>query len=206
MKYLWTVILIGAVLLSGCRRNTENSSSQPEPSPAALARSAEAEEDSALYLGLIRRLDFLLEGEDWQTPEEINKAYLTQWYLRQWILTQGDGGEFEISPLISADKDGLFFSQEEVEEILEAWFGLSPEWLREDNPTYSPDEGGYRTIGAAGDLRQYEIDLLSAREEDGILTLTFTLESGGGQSRRTKELTVDRTGTIPRYESLVTLS
>lgn len=194
------------VLLSGCRRETDSSSSQPEPSPAALARSAEAEQDSALYLGLIRRLDFLLEGGDWQTPEEIDKTYLTQWYLRQWILTQGDGGEFELGPLVSADRDGLLFPAQEVEEMLEAWFGLSPEWLREDNPTYSPDEDGYRTIGAAGDLRQYEIDLLSAREEDGILTLTFTLESGGGQSRQTKELTVDRTGTIPRYQSLVTLS
>lgn len=205
MKSLWTALLIGVILLSGCRRDPGRSESQAEPSPTALARSIEAEEDSALYLGLIRRLDFLLEGADWQSPDQLDKPYLTQWYLRQWILTQGDGGEFQISPLFSADGDGLLFPAQEVEETLEAWFGVNADWLREDNPTYRPEEGGYRTIGAAGDLRQYEIDLLSAREENGILTLTFTLESGGGQSRQTKELTVDRTGTLPRYLSLVTL-
>lgn len=75
--------------------------------------------DSALYLGLIRRLDFLLEGEDWQSPEEIDKVYLTQWYLRRWILTQGNGGEFLVTPLLSANEDGLFFPEGELEAAVE---------------------------------------------------------------------------------------
>lgn len=148
---------------------------------------------------------FLLEGEDWQSPEEIDKVYLTQWYLRRWILTQGDGGEFLVTPLLSANEDGLFFPEGELEAAVEEAFGLSPEWLREDNLTYRPEEAGYRTAGAAGDLRRYEIDLLTAQEEDGVLTLTFTLESDAGLPRQTKELTVLTDGDAPRYRSLVTL-
>ena len=150
---LITLLLLCVLVFAGCRSEDP----APEPSPAALARSVQAEEDSALYLGLIRRLDFLLEGEDWQSPEEIDKVYLTQWYLR------------------------------------------------EDNLTYRPEEAGYRTAGAAGDLRRYEIDLLTAQEEDGVLTLTFTLESDAGLPRQTKELTVLTDGDAPRYQSLVTL-
>lgn len=56
-----------------------------------------------------------------------------------------------------------------------------------------------------GDLRRYEIDLLTAQEEDGVLTLTFTLESDSGLPRQTKELTVLTDGDAPRYRSLVSL-
>ena len=190
------IVLGGAYVLS---------SDYPASALRALARSVQAEEDSALYLGLIRRLDFLLEGEDWQSPEEIDKVYLTQWYLRRWILSHGDGGEFLVTPLLSANEDGLFFPEGELEAAVEEVFGLSPEWLREDNLTYRPEEAGYRTAGAAGDLRRYEIDLLTAQEEDSVLTLTFTLESDAGLPRQTKELTVLTDGDAPRYRSLVTL-
>ena len=197
-----TVLLLCLLLLAGCRPEE----AAPEASsPAALARSAQAEEDSALYLGLIRRLDFLLEGEDWQTPAEIDPVYLTQWYLRRWILSQGDGGEFQAAPLLNASEDGLFFPQEELEAEVAGAFGLEADWLRSDNPTYRPEEGGYRTAGAAGDLRRYDIDLLAAREEEGLLTLTFTLEGEGGLPRQTKELTVRTDALTPRYLSLTTL-
>lgn len=202
MRYrLFAALLCCVLVCTGCRSEEP----APAPSPAALARSVQAEEDSALYLGLIRRLDFLLEGEDWQSPEEIDKIYLTQWYLRRWILTQGEGGEFLVAPLLSANEDGLFFPEAELEAAIEESFGLDSQWLREDNLTYQPEEAGYRTAGAAGDLRQYDIDLLTAREEDGVLTLTFTLESDAGLPRQTKELTVRTNGGVPRYQSLVTL-
>ena len=198
---LITLLLFCVLVFAGCRSEDP----APEPSPAALARSVQAEEDSALYLGLIRRLDFLLEGEDWPSPEEIDKVYLTQWYLRRWILSHGDGGEFLVTPLLSANEDGLFFPEGELEAAVEEAFGLSSEWLREDNLTYRPEEAGYRTAGAAGDLRRYEIDLLTAQEEGGVLTLTFTLESDAGLPRQTKEMTVLTDGDAPRYRSLVTL-
>ena len=67
---LITLLLLCVLVFAGCLSEDP----APEPSPAALARSVQAEEDSALYLGLIRRLDFLLEGEDWQSPEEIDKV------------------------------------------------------------------------------------------------------------------------------------
>ena len=110
-----------------------------------------------------------------------------------------------MTPLLSANEDGLFFPEGELEAAVEEAFGLSSEWLREDNLTYRPEEAGYRTAGAAGDLRRYEIDLLTAQEEDGVLTLTFTLESDAGLPRQTKELTVLTDGDAPRYQSLVTL-
>lgn len=119
---LITLLLLCVLVFAGCRSEDP----APEPSPAALARSVQAEEDSALYLGLIRRLDFLLEGEDWQSPEEIDKVYLTQWYLRRWILSHGDGGEFLVTPLLSANEDGLFFPEGELEAAVEEAFGLSP--------------------------------------------------------------------------------
>ena len=121
------------------------------------------------------------------------------------MLPQGNGGEFLVTPLLSANEDGLFFPEGELEAAVEEAFGLSPEWLREDNLTYRPEEAGYRTAGAAGDLRRYEIDLLTAQEEDSVLTLTFTLESDAGLPRQTKELTVLTDGDAPRYRSLVSL-
>ena len=196
-------LLVCLLVLAGCR--TADEPAPEAPSPASLARSVRAEEDSALYLRLIRRLDFLLEGGDWDSPAEIDPVYLTQWYLRQRLLSQGDGGEFAVAPLLGADEDGLFFPEAELEAAVEAAFGIPADELRQENPTYRPEEGGYRTAGAAGDLRQYEIDLLSAREEDGILTLTFTLESSAGLPRQTRELTVRTDGETPRYLSLVTL-
>ena len=51
---LITLLLLCVLVFAGCRSEDP----APEPSPAALARSVQAEEDSALYLGLIRRLDF----------------------------------------------------------------------------------------------------------------------------------------------------
>lgn len=195
-------LLFCLLVFSGCRAGEPAPES---PSPAALARSVQAEEDSALYLRLIRRLDFLLEGEDWDSPEEIDPVYITQWYLRQWLLSQGDGGEFAVTPLLGANEDGLFFPEAELESAVEAAFGITGEELRRENPTYRPEEAGYRTAGAAGDLRRYEIDLLSAREENGVLTLTFTLENSSGLSRQTRELTVRTDGETPRYLSLVTL-
>lgn len=203
MKHcLFASLLLCLLTLSGCR-TTEPA---PEtPSPAALARSVQAEEDSALYLRLIRSLDFLLEGEDWDSPAEIDPVYLTQWYLRQWLLRQGDGGEFIIAPLLEANEDGLFFPETELEAAVEASFGITGEELRQKNPTYRPEESGYRTAGAAGNLRQYEIDLLSAQEENGVLTLTFTLENSAGPLRQTRELTVRTDGETPQYLSLVTL-
>ena len=44
------------------------------------------------------------------------------------------------------------------------------------------------------------------QEEDGLLTLTFTLEGAGGQPPQTKVLTVRTDTPSPRYQSLLTLN
>ena len=193
-------LLLLCLLCTGCRRELPS----PEPSPATV-RSARAEEDSARFLELIRRLDFLLEGEDWQDPTEIDRVYLTQWYLRQWLLFQGEDGEFSTEPLTEPDH-GLLLPQEELEAAVEESFGLSADWLRRGNPTDRPDEAGYHPAGAAGNPRRTAIDLLSVQEEDGLLTLTFTLEGAAGQPLQTKALTVRTDTPSPRYQSLLTLN
>lgn len=193
-------LLLLCLLCTGCRRELPS----PEPSPATV-RSTRAEEDSARFLELIRRLDFLLEGEDWQDPTEIDRVYLTQWYLRQWLLFQGEDGEFSTEPLTEPDH-GLLLPQEELEAAVEESFGLSADWLRRENPTYRPDEAGYHPAGAAGNPRRTAIDLLSVQEEDGLLTLTFTLEGAAGQPLQTKALTVRTDTPSPRYQSLLTLN
>ena len=60
------------------------------------------------------------------------------------------------------------------------------------------DENGRETADTRSDRWAW-------REEDGVLTLTFTLESDAGLPRQTKELTVLTDGDAPRYRSLVTL-
>ena len=54
--------------------------------------------------------------------------------------------------------------------------------------------------------RRTAIDLLSVQEEDGLLTLTFTLEGAAGQPLQTKALTVRTDTPSPRYQSLLTLN
>ena len=44
------------------------------------------------------------------------------------------------------------------------------------------------------------------QEEDGLLTLTFTLEGAAGQPLQTKALTVRTDTPSPRYQSLLTLN
>lgn len=67
---LITLLLLCVLVFAGCRSEDP----APEPSPAALARSVQAEEDSALYLGLIRRLDFLLEERTGNPPRKSTRS------------------------------------------------------------------------------------------------------------------------------------
>ena len=122
---------------------------------------------------------------------------------------------WEAAPVINTvgirDAGGNWYGEnealpEELEAAVEESFGLSADWLRRENPTYRPDEAGYHPAGAAGNPRRTAIDLLSVQEEDGLLTLTFTLEGAAGQPLQTKALTVRTDTPSPRYQSLLTLN
>ena len=190
-------LLTAALLLSGCRAVEE-----PENEPVSPMSSSQLNQQTAEYITLIRELDFLLGGEDWQDPREIDPTYLTMWYA-SYLQLHNDRNEHYLSGYLREGEDRAFFPAEEVERVLKERFGLDQDTLRQDNHTYRPDEQVYATVGPAGDLRSYDIDLISAVREEGQLILTFQVSSGSDLSGVRRTLTLTDTEP-PVYLSLTT--
>ncbi len=193
--------LLACSVLAGCR---EEVGQQPVEQRAAPFRSSQLDQQTEEYITAIRRLDFLLGGADWQQPQQLDKTYLTMWYASYLQLENPQAADI-LTSYFREGEEGAFFPAEELEMVVEARFGISPEELRRDNLTYR-EEGVYVTPGPAGELRQYEIDLLAAVREEGELALTFTVSAGEELPiiRRTLILADGPLGECSIYRSLIT--
>ena len=78
----------------------------------------------------IEELGFFLNSSDWETPSDISPSQFVMWY----------GYRVSDLPTVSEymidDKDGLFFPEQEFEEVIFKYFAVSPDYLRSDSSVY----------------------------------------------------------------------
>ena len=148
----------------------------------------------------------LFYGEDWSSPEELDATRYFSWYLSMmWKedLTQEEKEEKYKSPF--GEDTGWFFPQEYYEPLVQTYFEVSTEHLR-DTDIYDAEHEGYYIGGGGGKGLTPVIRLDGMEQEGELLRLHITLAYGEEYQPDEKKILTVRVGEDGgyRFESYLT--
>ena len=115
----------------------------------------------------LRLMESLL-GTSWDTPSDIPIYKLVHWYAYQF-------DEAERQKYVIDGKDGLYFPENEFEEKMAKYFGLSSDYLRSSSECYSEEEHTYRTISALGPLSEKVYEIIDISDNNSITSIEFKI-------------------------------
>jgi len=177
--FIVTIMICLSCCLFACSHSVEDvapssdtSSSSETSKPDANEISSESEQsvpDKESCKKYIEELGFFLDSSDWETPSDISPSQYVMWYgYRVKDLST-------VSEYIIDDKDGLFFPEQEFEEVIFHFFGVSSDYLRSDPSVYLEAEHLYRTPAALMPLAESTVEILDVKQDGSTIRIEFAL-------------------------------
>ena len=189
MKNLFALVLVFALLLSGCGKNEEPVVVEPNEEPSEIENS-ETEEISEEFVEEIilnfgaEKLEngtfrtsktggffFNMEFED---GSKLETKYYFSWATRKFVEKYSDYSTRFASP----HGIGYSFPAEEFEEIIGTFFGATSEHLRSENTFYCEEHNAYCSPGGGigfGDQNDFIIE--SYEQNENLLTIKIKSEN-----------------------------
>ncbi|MBQ8788054.1 MAG: hypothetical protein IJZ58_00865 [Oscillospiraceae bacterium] len=186
MKKILIILLALAICFSGCW-NVEIV--DPREETVSLEKEPETEEISKDFIekiildfGAVKNEDgtfisdktsgFLFENI-FEDASQLETKYYFFWATEKFTQKyNGDLTQFE-----SPHGIGYSFPAEEFEEIIETYFGTTPEKLREDGIFYCSEHDAYCSPGATGFGAQYDVEILSHTKNGNELSIRLSVEN-----------------------------
>ena len=187
MKKILVIILSLAICFSGCGWNVEIV--DPREDTVSLEKEPEAEEISEDFIekiildfGAVKKEDGTFESEKiggflydmyFEKAYSLETKYYFYWATGKFVEKYSDYSTRFASP----HGIGYSFPAEEFEELIEGYFGVNPERLREDTSFYDGTHNAYCSPGASigGFGSQYEIKILSHTKIEDELVIYLSV-------------------------------
>ena len=186
MKKLFALVLVLALLLSGCGWSVEivdpredNASIEKEPETEEI--SEDLVEEIVLAFGAEKLEDgtFISDktgGFLYETPfnsaSALEMKYYFYWAAGEFSRRYGE----DISKFASPHGIGYSFPAEEFEEIIESYFGVGYKTLRKNKDFYCSEHGAYCSPGGGvGFGQQFEIKILSYVKIENELSILLSV-------------------------------
>ncbi|MBP1574804.1 MAG: hypothetical protein J6C34_04220 [Oscillospiraceae bacterium] len=187
MKKILVIILSLAICFSGCGWNVEIV--DPREETVSLEKEPEAEEISEDFIekiildfGAVKKEDGTFESEKiggflydmyFEKAYSLETKYYFYWATGKFVEKYSDYSTRFASP----HGIGYSFPAEEFEELIESYFGVNPERLREDTSFYDGTHNAYCSPGASigGSGSQYEIKILSHTKIEDELVIYLSV-------------------------------
>lgn len=187
MKRILVIILALAICFSGCGWNVEIV--DPREETISLEKEPEAEEISEDFIekiildfGAVKKEDGTFESEKiggflydmyFEKAYSLETKYYFYWATGKFVEKYSDYSTRFASP----HGIGYSFPAEEFEELIEGYFGVNPERLREDTSFYDGTHNAYCSPGASigGFGSQYEIKILSHTKIEDELVIYLSV-------------------------------
>ncbi len=187
MKKILVIILALAICFSGCGWNVEIV--DPREETVSLEKEPEAEEISEDFIekiildfGAVKKEDGTFESENiggflydmyFEKAYSLETKYYFYWATGKFVEKYSDYSTRFASP----HGIGYSFPAEEFEELIESYFGVNPERLREDTSFYDGTHNAYCSPGGSigGFGSQYEIKILSHTKIEDELVIYLSV-------------------------------
>lgn len=187
MKKILVIILALAICFSGCGWNVEIV--DPREETVSLEKEPEAEEISEDFIekiildfGAVKKEDGTFESEKiggflydmyFEKAYSLETKYYFYWATGKFVEKYSDYSTRFASP----HGIGYSFPAEEFEELIESYFGVNPERLREDTSFYDGTHNAYCSPGGSvgGFGSQYEIKILSHTKIEDELVIYLSV-------------------------------
>lgn len=187
MKKILVIILALTICFSGCGWNVEIV--DPREETVSLEKEPEAEEISEdliekiiLDFGAVKKEDGTFEREKiggflydmyFEKAYSLETKYYFYWATGKFVEKYSDYSTRFASP----HGIGYSFPAEEFEELIEGYFGVNPERLREDTSFYDGTHNAYCSPGGSigGFGSQYEIKILSHTKIEDELVIYLSV-------------------------------
>ena len=187
MKKILVIILALAICFSGCGWNVEIV--DPREENVSLEKEPEAEEISEDFIekiildfGAVKKEDGTFESENiggflydmyFEKAYSLETKYYFYWATGKFVEKYSDYSTRFASP----HGIGYSFPAEEFEELIESYFGVNPERLREDTSFYDGTHNAYCSPGGSigGSGSQYEIKILSYTKIEDELVIYLSV-------------------------------
>lgn len=187
MKKILVIILSLAICFSGCGWNVEIV--DPREETVSLEKEPEAEEISEDFIekiildfGAVKKEDGTFESENiggflydmyFEKAYSLETKYYFYWATGKFVEKYSDYSTRFASP----HGIGYSFPAEEFEELIEGYFGVNPERLREDTSFYDGTHNAYCSPGGSigGSGSQYEIKILSHTKIEDELVIYLSV-------------------------------
>jgi len=187
VKKILVIILALAICFSGCGWNVEIV--DPREENVSLEKEPEAEEISEDFIekiildfGAVKKEDGTFESENiggflydmyFEKAYSLETKYYFYWATGKFVEKYSDYSTRFASP----HGIGYSFPAEEFEELIESYFGVNPERLREDTSFYDGTHNAYCSPGGSigGSGSQYEIKILSYTKIEDELVIYLSV-------------------------------